>query len=139
MQGLRLEAERAKIRLSKEASTAVGLDLPDGKSRFSANSHAVSLRTFAPRWLNVHSVPCRLALKDSGLTSNDIDEVVLVGGSTRMPLVRQQVEFFFGKQPHCDLNPDEVVALGAAVQADILSGGTTDMLLLDVTPLSFRH
>ncbi|MFZ1803454.1 MAG: Hsp70 family protein, partial [Nitrospira sp.] len=74
--------------------------------------------------------------KDAGLTPKDIDEVVLVGGSTRMPLVRQRVEALFGKQPHCHLNPDEVVALGAAVQADILSGGTTDMLLLDVTPLS---
>ena len=80
--------------------------------------------------------PCRLALKDAGLTPVAIDEVVLVGGSTRMPLVRQRVQELFGKQPHCELNPDEVVALGAAVQADILSGGTTDMLLLDVTPLS---
>jgi molecular chaperone DnaK (HSP70) len=80
--------------------------------------------------------PCRMALKDAGLTPADIDEVVLVGGSTRMPLVRQRVQDLFGKQPHWDLNPDEVVALGAAVQADILSGGTTDMLLLDVTPLS---
>jgi molecular chaperone DnaK (HSP70) len=80
--------------------------------------------------------PCRLALKDAGLTPNDIDEIVLVGGSTRMPLVRQRVQDLFGKTPHCELNPDEVVALGAAVQADILNGGTTDMLLLDVTPLS---
>jgi molecular chaperone DnaK len=80
--------------------------------------------------------PCRLALKDAGLTPVAIDEIVLVGGSTRMPLVRQRVQELFGKQPHCELNPDEVVALGAAVQADILSGGTTDMLLLDVTPLS---
>jgi molecular chaperone DnaK (HSP70) len=80
--------------------------------------------------------PCRLALKDAGLTPNEIDEVVLVGGSTRMPLVRRRVHELFGKPPHCELNPDEVVALGAAVQADILSGGTTDMLLLDVTPLS---
>ncbi|MDH5253102.1 MAG: Hsp70 family protein, partial [Nitrospira sp.] len=79
---------------------------------------------------------CRLALKDAELTTAQIDEIVLVGGSTRMPLVRQRVQELFGKQPHCNLNPDEVVALGAAVQADILSGGTTDMLLLDVTPLS---
>ena len=67
---------------------------------------------------------------------SEIDEVVLVGGSTRMPLVRQRVQELFGKVPHSELNPDEVVALGAAVQADILSGGTQDMLLLDVTPLS---
>jgi molecular chaperone DnaK (HSP70) len=77
-----------------------------------------------------------MALKDAGLTPNEIDEIVLVGGSTRMPLVCQRVQELFGKIPHCELNPDEVVALGAAVQADILSGGTTDMLLLDVTPLS---
>ena len=80
--------------------------------------------------------PCRLALKDAGLTPEGINEVVLVGGSTRMPMVRDRVQALFGKQPHCHLNPDEVVALGAAVQADILTGGTTDMLLLDVTPLS---
>ncbi|HEU4500064.1 MAG TPA: Hsp70 family protein, partial [Nitrospira sp.] len=80
--------------------------------------------------------PCRFALQDAGLSPADIDEVVLVGGSTRMQLVRQRVESLFGKKPHCHLNPDEVVALGAAVQADILTGGTTDMLLLDVTPLS---
>jgi molecular chaperone DnaK (HSP70) len=80
--------------------------------------------------------PCRLALKDAGLQPAQIDEVVLVGGSTRMPLVRRRVQELFGKVPHSELNPDEVVALGAAVQADILSGGTQDMLLLDVTPLS---
>ncbi len=136
MQALRLEAERAKIRLSAEASTAVGLDLPDGKTRFTRELTRDQLERLCTILVERTLGPCRLALKDSGLTSNDIDEVVLVGGSTRMPLVRQQVEVFFGKQPHCDLNPDEVVALGAAVQADILSGGTTDMLLLDVTPLS---
>jgi molecular chaperone DnaK len=136
MQALRLEAERAKIRLSGESSTAVGLDLPDGKSRFTREVTRDQLEGLCTTLVGRTLGPCRLALKDSGLTSNDIDEVVLVGGSTRMPLVRHQVEVFFGKQPHCDLNPDEVVALGAAVQADILSGGTTDMLLLDVTPLS---
>jgi molecular chaperone DnaK len=136
MQALRLEAERAKIRLSGESSTAVGLDLPDGKSRFTREVTRDQLEGLCTTLVGRTLGPCRLALKDSGLTSNDIDEVVLVGGSTRMPLVRHQVEVFFGKQPHCDLNPDEVVALGAAVHADILSGGTTDMLLLDVTPLS---
>jgi molecular chaperone DnaK len=80
--------------------------------------------------------PCRSALKDAGLEPSDIDEVVLVGGSTRMPLVRRRVQDLFGKVPHSNLNPDEVVALGAAVQADILSGGIQDMLLLDITPLS---
>ncbi|HEV3140486.1 MAG TPA: Hsp70 family protein, partial [Vicinamibacterales bacterium] len=80
--------------------------------------------------------PCRQALADAGLQTNQIDEVVLVGGSTRIPLVRRKVEELFGQKPHSELNPDEVVALGAAVQADILVTGNRDMLLLDVTPLS---
>ncbi|MCL5269347.1 MAG: Hsp70 family protein, partial [bacterium] len=79
---------------------------------------------------------CLQAMADAGLKPEHIDEVVLVGGSTRIPAVRRLVETIFRKPPHCDINPDEVVALGAAVQADILAGGTTDMLLLDVTPLS---
>ena len=80
--------------------------------------------------------PVRQALADAKLTPAEIEEVVLVGGSTRVPLVRETVEEFFGRRPHAELNPDEVVALGAAVQADILEGGVKDMLLLDVTPLS---
>src|SRR5581483_7718015 len=80
--------------------------------------------------------PCRQALADAGLQPSDIEEVVLVGGSTRIPLVRRKVEELFGRAPHSDLNPDEVVALGAAVQADILITGNREMLLLDVTPLS---
>jgi len=80
--------------------------------------------------------PCRQALQDAGLKPNEIDEIVMVGGSTRIPLVRQRVQELFGRVPHTELNPDEVVALGAAVQADILAGGKRDMLLLDVTPLS---
>src|SRR5207249_10388014 len=80
--------------------------------------------------------PCRLALKDAGLTPDQVGEIVLVGGSTRVPLVRHRVRELFGKRPHSQINPDEVVALGGAVQAHILAGGITDMLLLDVTPLS---
>src|SRR5439155_19982838 len=80
--------------------------------------------------------PVRPALADAGLEPSQIDEVVLVGGSTRIPLVRRRVEEIFGKTPHSELNPDEVVALGAAVQADILVTGNREMLLLDVTPLS---
>ncbi len=80
--------------------------------------------------------PCRQALRDAGLRPDEMDEVVMVGGSTRIPLVRRRVEELFGRAPHTELNPDEVVALGAAVQADILAGGKRDMLLLDVTPLS---
>ncbi len=136
MQSLRLEAERAKIRLSDDLKTSVMLNLPDGKGQYRRELTRDQLEELTLPLIERSLGPCRMALKDAGLTPADIDEVVLVGGSTRMPLVRQRVEALFGKPPHSNLNPDEVVALGAAVQADILSGGTTDMLLLDVTPLS---
>jgi Fe-S protein assembly chaperone HscA len=136
MQAVRLEAERAKIRLSDELKTEVAIELPEDKGRFTRELTRDQLESLTMSVIERTLAPCRLALKDAGLTPKDIDEVVLVGGSTRMPLVRQRVEALFGKPPHCRLNPDEVVALGAAVQADILSGGTTDLLLLDVTPLS---
>ncbi len=136
MQIARLEAERAKIRLSDELKTQITIELPEDKGRFTRELTRDQLESLVVGIIERTLAPCRIALKDAGLTPTDIDEVVLVGGSTRMPLVRQRVEALFGKQPHCHLNPDEVVALGAAVQADILSGGTTDMLLLDVTPLS---
>jgi Fe-S protein assembly chaperone HscA len=136
MQAVRLEAERAKIRLSEELKTQIAIELPDGKGCFTRELTRDQLESLTMDIIERTLAPCRLALKDAELTPAEIDEVVLVGGSTRMPLVRQRVQELFGKQPHCELNPDEVVALGAAVQADILSGGTTDMLLLDVTPLS---
>ena len=136
MQAVRLEAERAKVRLSDELKTHIVIDLPDGKGRYTGELTRDQLEASVMDIIERTLAPCRMALHDAGLTPADIDEVVLVGGSTRMPLVRQRVRELFGKPPHCDLNPDEVVALGAAVQADILSGGTTDMLLLDVTPLS---
>ena len=136
MQTLRLEAERAKIRLSDTFKTEITMDLLDGKGRFSRELTRDQLESLVADIIERTLGPCRLALKDAQLTPDGIDEVVLVGGSTRMPLVRERVQSLFGKQPHCHLNPDEVVALGAAVQADILTGGTTDMLLLDVTPLS---
>jgi molecular chaperone DnaK len=136
MQVLRLEAERAKIRLSDTFKTEIAMDLPDGKGRFSRELTRDQLESLVADIIERTLGPCRLALKDAQLTPDGIDEVVLVGGSTRMPFVRERVNSLFGKQPHCHLNPDEVVALGAAVQADILTGGTTDMLLLDVTPLS---
>jgi len=136
MQSLRLEAERAKIRLSDDLKTSVTLDLPDGKGLYRRELTRGQLEGLTLPLIERSLGPCRLALKDAGLAPTDIDEVVLVGGATRMPLVRRSVEALFGKPPHCNLNPDEVVALDAAVQADILAGGTTDMLLLDVTPLS---
>ena len=103
------------------------VEIPVTRSQFEELVRPVVERTL-PR--------ARQALKDAGLEPEQIDEVVLVGGATRMPLVRRLVEDLFGRRPHTELNPDEVVALGAAVQADILAGGTADMLLLDVTPLS---
>ena len=136
MQAVRLEAERAKIRLSDEHTTAVTIDLPEGKGTFHSELTRDQLETLTKDLVEHTLKPRRLALKDAGLQAADIDEVVLVGGSTRMPLVRRCVQELFGKTPHSHLNPDEVVALGAAVQADILSGGIQDMLLLDVTPLS---
>lgn len=136
LQAVRLEAERAKIRLSDELKADIAIELPEGKGRFTRQLTRDQLESLTMDLVERTLGPCWLALKDAGLSPDAIDEVVLVGGSTRMPLVRRRVQELFGKQPHCQLNPDEVVALGAAVQADILSGGTTDMLLLDVTPLS---
>jgi Fe-S protein assembly chaperone HscA len=136
MQAVRLEAEQAKIRLSDELKTHIAIELPDGKGLYTREFARDQLESLVTDIIERTLGPCRSALKDAELTPAQIDEVVLVGGSTRMPLVWQRVRELFGKEPHCELNPDEVVALGAAVQADILSGGTTDMLLLDVTPLS---
>jgi chaperone protein DnaK len=136
MQAVRLEAERTKILLSDELKTQVTIELPENKGLFTRELTRDQLEALVMEIIDRTMGPCRMALKDAGLTPNEVDEIVLVGGSTRMPLVWQRVQELFGKPPHSELNPDEVVALGAAVQADILSGGTTDMLLLDVTPLS---
>ena len=136
MQTLRLEVEQAKIRLSDDQKTAISMLLPEGKGEFRYELTRDQLETLTKDLIEQTMGPCRLALIDADLQPSDIDEVVLVGGATRMPLVRRRVEELFGKPPHSNLNPDEVVALGAAVQADILSGGIQNMLLLDVTPLS---
>ncbi|MDQ6732889.1 MAG: molecular chaperone DnaK [Nitrospirota bacterium] len=136
MQSMRLEAERAKIRLSDEKKTSVTIELPEGRGKFNSELTRDQLEALTKDLVEQTLAPCRSALKDADLEPSDIDEVVLVGGSTRMPLVRRRVQDLFGKAPHSNLNPDEVVALGAAVQADILSGGIQDMLLLDITPLS---
>jgi len=136
LQAARLEAERAKIRLSDATTASLSIELPEDKGIYRKELTRDELESLTTSVVDRTLAPCRMALKDAGLSPEEIDEVVLVGGSTRMPLVRRRVEALFGKPPHCDLNPDEVVALGAAVQGDILGGGTTDMLLLDVTPLS---
>ena len=134
MQAVRLEAERAKVRLSGEIETTVVVELPNGKYEKTLTREA--MESLVMELIERTLAPCRAALKDAGLHADQIDEVVLVGGSTRMPLVQSKVEGLFGKQPHSELNPDEVVALGAAVQADILGGNNKELLLLDITPLS---
>src|SRR6184192_4421248 len=134
MQELRLAAEAAKIRLSVDERAALTIPL-DGFT-YHREIARTELEELIGKLVDSTLGPCRVALADASLGSSDIDEVVLVGGSTRVPLLRRRVEDLFGKTPHSQLNPDEVVALGAAVQAHILAGGITSMLLLDVTPLS---
>ncbi len=128
----------AKIALSSEASTKLDVELPGGK-RYQREITREMFEGLIQPIIERTVGPCKQALKDAGLKPAQIDEVVLVGGSTRIPKVRQLVQDLFARVPHTDLNPDEVVALGAAVQANILGGGseiTKEMLLLDVTPLS---
>ena len=134
MQELRLAAEAAKIRLSTDERTA--LTMPFDAFTYHREITRADVEALIGKLVESTLGPCRMALADTGLAAADIDEVVLVGGSTRVPLVRRRVQELFGKTPHSQLNPDEVVALGAAVQAQILAGGITNMLLLDVTPLS---
>jgi molecular chaperone DnaK len=127
-------AEAAKIRLTNAETTTLEVQV-----RGATVTRTLTRSTFEDLVADLIErtlVPCRQALKDAGLTPSDLDEVVLVGGSTRVPAVRRRVEELFGRTPHTELNPEEVVALGAAVQAGVLSGRHTDMLLLDVVPLS---
>src|SRR6266851_1345920 len=138
VQRIRQAVIEAKIALSSQPSVKLDVDLPGGKKYQREISLEVFEQTIQPI-IDRTVGPCKQALKDAGLKPEQIDEVVLVGGSTRIPKVRRLVQDLFARTPHTDLNPDEVVALGAAVQANILGGGseiTQDMLLLDVTPLS---
>ena len=148
VQRLRQAVIEAKIALSSHESADIQIELPanalpnsalPGDRRYERTISRAQFETLAAPVIQQTVAPCRQAMKDAGITPEQIDEVVLVGGSTRIPRVRQLVGELFGRAPHTELNPDEVVALGAAVQANILSGGslaTTDMVLLDVTPLS---
>lgn len=138
VQALRRAVIEAKVHLSQHASYTFDLELPRGQ-RYERRITREQFEPFIEPILARTIGPCKQALRDAGLKPEQIDEVVLVGGSTRIPRVRALVEELFRRKPHTDLNPDEVVALGAAVQANILSGAsdaTGDMLLLDVTPLS---
>ncbi|WP_374597420.1 molecular chaperone DnaK [Sphingosinicella sp.] len=140
LQRLKEAAEKAKIELSSAQATEV--NLPFITADQNGPKHLVKTITRADLEKLVGDLvartmePCRKALKDAGLDKDKIDEVVLVGGMTRMPLVREEVKKFFGKEPHTGVNPDEVVAMGAAIQAGVLQGDVKDVLLLDVTPLS---
>jgi molecular chaperone DnaK len=140
LQRLKEAAEKAKIELSSAATTEV--NLPFITADQNGPKHLVKTITRADLERLVEDLiqrtlePCRKALQDAGLKAADIAEVVLVGGMTRMPKVRQIVKDFFGKEPHSGVNPDEVVAMGAAIQAGVLQGDVKDVLLLDVTPLS---
>ena len=136
MQSIRLEAERTKVRLSEDQKAMLTIELPSETGQYRREFTRDQLEALTRDLVEQTLGPCRQALNDADLQPSDIDEVILVGGSTRMPLVRQRIQELFGTIPHCELNPDEVVALGAAVQAGILSGATQDLLLLDVTPLS---
>jgi molecular chaperone DnaK len=140
LQRLKEAAERAKIELSSSSETSITLpyitavdgvpkhmDIKLSRAKFEQLADALVARTLKP---------CQDALKDSGLSKSDIDEVILVGGSTRIPRIQKAVEDFFGKKPSKGVNPDEVVAVGAAIQGGVLSGDVQDVLLLDVTPLS---
>jgi Fe-S protein assembly chaperone HscA len=132
VQAVRKAVIQAKVELSDRSETEIVVPGNDYRTRITRPELEELIRPIIDRTLG----PCRQALADAALQPSQIDEVVMVGGSTRIPLVRQLVADLFGRVPHTDLNPDEVVALGAAVQADILITGNREMLLLDVTPLS---
>ncbi|MDP4220622.1 MAG: Fe-S protein assembly chaperone HscA [Bacteroidota bacterium] len=136
LQQIRLEAERAKIALSSAHSFTVDLNFTQKNIVYKRNLTRGEVEMVARPVLERTKKPCLEAMKDAGLTPKDIEEVVLVGGATRMPAVKELVHELFHKKPHDSLNPDETVALGAAIQANVLSGGGQDILLLDVTPLS---
>jgi molecular chaperone DnaK len=140
LQRLKEEAEKAK----KELSTTMQYDInlpfitadASGPKHLTMKLSRAKLESLVDDLVRRTVDPCKAALKDAGLTSGDIDEVILVGGMTRMPRVQETVKQFFGREPHKGVNPDEVVALGAAIQAGVLQGDVKDVLLLDVTPLS---
>jgi molecular chaperone DnaK len=140
LQRLKEAAEKAKMELSTSMETDVNLPFitadANGPKHMNIRITRAKLEALVADLLDNLEGPCRIALKDAGMTPNDIQEVVLVGGMTRMPAVQDRVKRIFGKEPHKGVNPDEVVAIGAAIQGGVLGGDVKDVLLLDVTPLS---
>jgi molecular chaperone DnaK len=140
MQRLKEAAEKAKIELSSSQQTEINLPYitadASGPKHLNIKLTRAKLESLVEDLVTKTIEPCRIALKDAGLSIKDVAEVILVGGQTRMPMVQKAVKDFFGKEPRKDVNPDEAVAVGAAIQAGVLSGEVKDVLLLDVTPLS---
>ena len=140
MQRLKEAAEKAKIELSTQQQTEVNLPYitadSTGPKHLNIKLTRAKLESLVEALVARTIEPCRTALTDAGLKVNEIDDVILVGGQTRMPKVQEEVQNFFGKEPRRDVNPDEAVAVGAAIQGGVLAGDVTDVLLLDVTPLS---
>ena len=140
MQRLKEAAEKAKIELSSSQQTEVNLPYitadAAGPKHLNMKLTRAKLESLVEDLVQKTMEPCRIALKDAGLSMKDVSEVILVGGQTRMPMVQQAVKDLFGKEPRKDVNPDEAVAVGAAIQGGVLSGDVKDVLLLDVTPLS---
>jgi molecular chaperone DnaK len=140
LQRLKEAAEKAKIELSSSTQTEVNLPFitadASGPKHLNIKLTRAKLESLVETLINRTIEPCRKALKDAGLNASDIQEVILVGGMTRMPKVIEAVQTFFGREPHRGVNPDEVVAIGAAIQGGVLRGDVKDVLLLDVTPLS---
>ena len=140
MQRLKEAAEKAKVELSSASQTDVNLPYitadATGPKHLNVKVTRSKLESLVEDLVKNSLKPCEMALKDSGLSASEIDEVILVGGQTRMPLVQKSVSDFFGKEPRKDVNPDEAVAMGAALQGAVLSGDVKDVLLLDVTPLT---
>ncbi len=140
MQRLKEAAEKAKIELSSAQSTDVNLPYitadATGPKHLVVNLTRAKLESLTEDLVARTIEPCKIALSDAGLSASDIDDVILVGGQSRMPLVQQKVQQFFGKEPRKDVNPDEAVAMGAAIQGAVLAGDKKDVLLLDVTPLT---
>ncbi len=140
MQRLKDAAEKAKIELSSSAKTNVNLPFVtatnDGPKHLNVDLSRAKFEQLVDDLVKRSITPCEKALKDAGMTKNDIDQVILVGGSTRIPKIQEAVKEFFGKEPSKGVNPDEVVAVGAAIQGGVLSGDVEDVVLLDVTPLT---